>query len=106
MVAMDATYHIEALTFATGREAFDYCDGPHEGCGGDGVAIQWIEGGQSRYIAMARADAKRLEAGGYRLTYLRKVPLMKGEGDVVCGFTSMRPAPNASGATAGAPPTR
>lgn len=87
---MAAAYDIEALTFATAREAFDYCDGPHEGCGGDGVAIQWVEGGVSRYVVIAREDARRLESRGERLIYLRKFPLMKGDGDVVCGFTSSR----------------
>ena len=33
------------------------------------------------------ADARRFDSCGERLIYLRKVPLMKGDGDVVCGFT-------------------
>jgi hypothetical protein len=87
---MDAApYDIEALTFATGREAFDYCDGEHEGCGGDGVAIQV----GMQWLAITRKDAEWLEARGERLTYLHKVPLMRGDGDVVCGFTGAGCAP-------------
>ncbi len=104
--ALDSHYDIEALQFATAREAFDYCDGPHEGCGGDGVAMQWVENGQSRYVVIARADARRLESRGDRLIHLRKVPLMKGDGDVVCGFTSMRVDPDASHAAGDGSPTR
>ena len=83
----DLAYDIEALTFATGREAFDYCDGEHEGLGGDGVAIQY----GSSSVAIRRSDARWLAAQGERLVYLRKVALMKGDGDVVVGFTGGEP---------------
>ena len=84
---MGDDYDIEALVFATADDAFDYCDGEHEGLGGDAVAIQH----GARYLAIRRADARWLAERGERLVYLRKVALMTGGGDVVVGFASGEP---------------